>query len=248
MILRDWSNERFVSGGKFDKGASLRNGAKRQRKGFTLVEVIVVLVILAILAAIAIPALTGYIDRAEEKQYIAEARTHMTAIRSVLAEAYADGEILSTPGAVSYIAKGNNPDDESYVKRSWSLVALGTNIFGNAGRYTYMERAAALIGEPFPAKGFDTTNTAYWTIGLFSSKQSTDNMLSAGGFTYQVYPEGNASGKEAVLVTYKLPRLDTSKMTTWGDYAFLTTATQYQADAGYEVYHLDATTTRVSSK
>lgn len=35
------------------------------RKGFTLVEVIVVLVILAILAAIMIPALTGYIDKAK---------------------------------------------------------------------------------------------------------------------------------------------------------------------------------------
>ncbi|MDO4552010.1 MAG: prepilin-type N-terminal cleavage/methylation domain-containing protein [Bacillota bacterium] len=37
---------------------------KKYRSGFTLVEVIVVLVILAVLAAIAIPALTGYIDKA----------------------------------------------------------------------------------------------------------------------------------------------------------------------------------------
>ena len=36
----------------------------KDRKGFTLVELIVVLVILAILAALLIPALTGYIDKA----------------------------------------------------------------------------------------------------------------------------------------------------------------------------------------
>ena len=40
----------------------------RARKGFTLVEVIVVLVILAILAAIMIPAMTGWIDKANEKK------------------------------------------------------------------------------------------------------------------------------------------------------------------------------------
>ena len=37
----------------------------KDRKGFTLVELIVVLVILAILAALLIPALTGYIDKAK---------------------------------------------------------------------------------------------------------------------------------------------------------------------------------------
>jgi prepilin-type N-terminal cleavage/methylation domain-containing protein len=60
-------------------------------RGFTLVEVIVVLVILAILAAIAIPALTGYIDKVEDKKYIAQARNAAVAMRAVLDEAYADG-------------------------------------------------------------------------------------------------------------------------------------------------------------
>jgi prepilin-type N-terminal cleavage/methylation domain-containing protein len=64
---------------------------RRGHAGFTLVEVIVVLVILAILAAIAIPALTGYIDKAEDKKYIADARNAVVAMRAVMAEAYADG-------------------------------------------------------------------------------------------------------------------------------------------------------------
>ena len=45
----------------FEKIRKMKN-----KKGFTLVELIVVLVILAILAAMLVPALTGYIDKANK--------------------------------------------------------------------------------------------------------------------------------------------------------------------------------------
>ena len=64
--------------------------ALKEKKGFTLVELIVVLVILAILAALLIPALTGYIDRANNEKIIAETRQAVMAAQTIASEEYAN--------------------------------------------------------------------------------------------------------------------------------------------------------------
>lgn len=69
----------------------MRNLKKNRKKGFTLVELIVVLVILAILAALLIPALTGYIDKAKDKQVVSETRQAVMAAQTMSDEEYAKG-------------------------------------------------------------------------------------------------------------------------------------------------------------
>ncbi|MEG0838218.1 MAG: prepilin-type N-terminal cleavage/methylation domain-containing protein [Hydrogenoanaerobacterium sp.] len=64
---------------------------KGNKNGFTLVEVIVVLVILAILAAISFPALTGYIDRANEAAAIEYGRTVLIAAQTLASKEYSAG-------------------------------------------------------------------------------------------------------------------------------------------------------------
>lgn len=48
---------------------------RKNKKGFTLIEIIIVIAIIAILAAILIPSMSGYITAAQDQQYIANARS-----------------------------------------------------------------------------------------------------------------------------------------------------------------------------
>ena len=73
-----------------EKMIAMQQKRRSRKGGFTLVELIVVLVILAILAALLIPTLTGYIDRAKEKNVIAETRQCVMAAQTLYDEAYAN--------------------------------------------------------------------------------------------------------------------------------------------------------------
>lgn len=67
---------------------------KRNKKGFTLVEVIVVLVILAIIIALAVPSVMKYIDDANEAKYLAQARAAYIAADAEITKDYAPDKTI----------------------------------------------------------------------------------------------------------------------------------------------------------
>ncbi len=75
----------------FEKIRKMKN-----QKGFTLVELIVVLVILAILAAMLVPALTGYIDKANRQKIVAATRQVVMAAQTQVSEKYASKTLKTT--------------------------------------------------------------------------------------------------------------------------------------------------------
>lgn len=97
-------SEEFIM---FEKIRKMKN-----KKGFTLVELIVVLVILAILAALLIPALTGYIDKANQEKVVAETRMIVMAVQTEASTYYGT---KGSSGAITTgtLAKLNDTDDAS---------------------------------------------------------------------------------------------------------------------------------------
>lgn len=65
-----------------------RQKLRKDKKGFTLVELIVVLVILAILIALLVPTLTGYIDNANKKKAQSEGRQVLMAAQTLAEDDY----------------------------------------------------------------------------------------------------------------------------------------------------------------
>lgn len=67
---------------------------RKNKKGFTLVEIIVVLVIIAVLAAAAIPTMIGFVEDSKGKAEIANARAAYIACQAIATEEYAvDGNV-----------------------------------------------------------------------------------------------------------------------------------------------------------
>lgn len=117
-----------------EKMIALQQKRRSKKGGFTLVELIVVLVILAILAALLIPALTGYINRAKEKNVIAETRQCVMAAQTLYDEAYADAD---KNGNVT--APSNSEIQKLAEVKGNVLETDGHKILFTNGRITHLE-------------------------------------------------------------------------------------------------------------
>ena len=117
----------------------MERGIPMKKKGFTLVELIVVLVILAILAALLIPALTGYIDKANEEKLQATTRQVVVAAQSVVSEAYAESEGFEGDGVTTSIYGGTvtfgQPDDKIKISEICELAEIAQDITKEGNEY-----------------------------------------------------------------------------------------------------------------
>lgn len=97
---------------------------KSNKKGFTLVEIIVVLVILAILAAIAVPSVLGYVNEAKDERYIQEARSIYVVIQTEEAKSEALGETTPTYGAGTAATDAKDYQGSGICKKAFDMTKL----------------------------------------------------------------------------------------------------------------------------
>jgi prepilin-type N-terminal cleavage/methylation domain-containing protein len=187
----------LIPGGGLLRRVAPLDDKRYRRAGFTLVEVIVVLVILAILAAIAIPALTGYIDKARDKEWELNARNTIVAVRSVLTEAYANGALCKNNP--DYINVGStNWDDPPSNRKQFSL-NIAAHIDGFDVRSYFLSPAARLLGSEYPGPYADGA----WDIILFSPDSPSYNCMNAPAWYIRfTVGETPSSRNDAVLITY----------------------------------------------
>ena len=123
---------------------------KKNRKGFSLVELIVVLVIMAILAAALVPSLMGYIKKTKQQNVNSEAQSVVQAAQTIASGAYAsaDGKYTvdgyATAIDFSTIKGVESADTSDYVNAAEKLAEVPTDaetkITLNAdGRVTKLE-------------------------------------------------------------------------------------------------------------
>lgn len=63
----------------------------KNKRGFTLIEIVIVIVIIAILAAILVPSMIAWIDRANERTVTSAADTMRQTVSAEVLEIYKDG-------------------------------------------------------------------------------------------------------------------------------------------------------------
>lgn len=138
---------------------------KTNKKGFTLVELVIVIAILAILAAIAIPTVTSVIDTANQNVDKANAQTVELALKSSYAEATAKtwipdtdkdggttGTIITDPDSITVAQalqhSGLGTDLPALKKtgNSWKYVNGKVNVDGTGTALTKAITLEAILG------------------------------------------------------------------------------------------------------
>ncbi len=150
----------------------------KNKKGFTLIEMLIVILIVVILIAIAVPAVNSYRENATETADEGAAKTLYTSIEAVLTE----HEYFSAGG---FLGSYTDPDDATR-----NLLATNQVMDPAAGYADPVMGGilSAIGGSEFPGKfkfGYDIDNNSV----IWVSYHDNDNSLNGGrtAHTHRVY-------------------------------------------------------------
>lgn len=162
------------------------------RKGFTLIEIMVVVVVLAVLMAVSVPSVLKYLHEADEAKMYANAHAFYNAVQTVAVKEYASGDAYSSGDLITYEAissKGDAPDpSKTRIRAIYDLlVDQGLSDFKvialvEKGNVTKMRYADLASGKVFK---WDIT-TQKWERLEYNRDPATSDDWVGGDFTAHI--------------------------------------------------------------
>ena len=188
------------------------------RKGFTLVEMIVVLLILAVVTSMAVPAFSRQIDDAKEKKAVTEAQACVTAGTGLGAQLYSTAhsnelQTVSTDANASGITTKALAAWASKVQDNGPELTGSLALTEGQGQYylkpgNLQSGIAAGADDLKAAAGVDGTVKDFWCSGtgqiVYLRYLSADGILVA-------YTNNGTSGSKVVIPTPDVPDPDPEK-------------------------------------
>jgi prepilin-type N-terminal cleavage/methylation domain-containing protein len=173
---------------------------KGHKKGFTLVELIVVIVILGILLAISIPALTGYISKAQDEGLKSEGRTLEVAFQTLASDMHSvtlndaskhptEGDLTAASGKTVGAGATAVADHADWVQAANNLASTTYDATKVTIKIQYdagHKVVALLFGKVDPTDTTTSTKWAYYngeTWSVFTSAYSISALKLADDTT-----------------------------------------------------------------
>ena len=194
---------------------SLAKRIRRNKKGFTLVELIVVLIIVAIIAAIAVPTFLGFMDMAKNNERKNNAIKSLTATQTALSDLYADASSSLNPTKRKNVEDLVDVTGSSFMVWTKNQLLDGTTkaLPENIASYT-IDRALYFEGGQFVSDGSQLrTFHSNWVnidnrIGIIAIGENDemafgDRQLINSIQTARLYPAYSNSPRQASRVKRK---------------------------------------------
>ena len=170
---------------------------KSNKKGFTLVELVVVIAIIGVLAAILIPTMMNYVKKARLKTANSNAKLVFTTVNNKCADIVSDGDKCDglTTDEITNVADWKDADDSDDVGKVQKAVYAALNDNGDGIGFVFIDYSTKDVDDQ------ESTNFAQWQTNDDDEGQITGQfpdpckeVKDAEDLAFGTYENKNSSG------------------------------------------------------